>query len=135
MKKFISMVILVFTVISAFSVSTSAATVNPSVEPLWDNASLANSTMVFNGTEGNATMNVVGKSGVTKIEGYVEISKYDGSEWVYVTEASKTVTTRTCYLRITFTGEVGYEYKAEFTFTVYKDGVGEVITETRTEIC
>lgn len=137
MRKVISMFILVLMLISCLAVPTFAA-VPPTADPMWDNANSVNGTMGFSGenkTTGEAKMQVIGKTGVTRIESSVVVYKHVGSDWVYVTENSKNVNLRSCTLTANFSGEIGYEYKAEFHFVVYKGTVGEVIDETVTKVC
>lgn len=137
MKKLIATLILTVILISCVSVSVSAA-MPSTVEPLWDNTSIVTGTMVFDGSDksqGTAEMQVVGKIGVTKIEGSVVVYKRVGSSWVYVTENSKTVSTKNCFLSVDFKSEIGYEYKAEFHFVVTKGTTNETIDRTITKTC
>lgn len=137
MKKMLSVLILTVLMVSCFSVSAAAA-MPPTAELMWDNIGAASGDMRFSGadgTDGCADTIVLGKPGVTKIEGKVVVYKHVGSEWVYVTEASKTVEWQNCTLAVEFTGEHGYEYKAEFHFVVYKGDKGEVLDRTMTETC
>lgn len=137
MKKLIATLILTVILISCVSVSVSAA-MPSTVDPLWDNTSIVTGTLTFDGSDksqGNAEMQVVGKIGVTKIEGSVVVYKRVGSSWVYVTEGSKTVSTKNCVLSVDFKSEIGYEYKAEFHFVVTKGTTNETIDKTITKTC
>lgn len=136
MKKALLVVISAI-LIFCFGSSVSAA-IPPTAEPMWQNTGLVSGSMVFQGddkTHGVAEIQLIGKTGVTKIESSVVVYKLVGSDWVYVTENSKTVEHRNCALAVEFTGEHGYEYKAEFHFVVYKGTVGEVIDRTMTKVC
>lgn len=129
----VTSVVLVF----CFGISVMAK-MPPTAEPVWQNTGLVSGSMVFNGddkTHGVAEIQLVGKPGVTKIESSVVVYKLVDSDWVYVTENSKTVEHRNCALAVEFTGEHGYEYKAEFHFVVYKGTVGEMIDRTMTKVC
>lgn len=134
MKKFVSAMLLVIMLISVLNVSALAATPG-TVEPMWDNTGYTSNNMVFDGTSGTASMIVAGKIGVNRIEGSCVIYRHDGSDWVYVTDDSTTVNAMSCSLEVTFTAEIGCEYKAEFTFVVYKNGVGEPIESTIIKVC
>ncbi len=137
MKRILSVLILTVLIISCFGISAGAA-MPPTAEPMWDNIGATTGNLTFSGadgTDGCADAILIGKTGVTKIEGTITVYKLVGSEWVYVTEASKTVEHRNCSLVVEFTGEHGCEYKAEVHFVVYKGNNGEELNRTMTEIC
>lgn len=134
MKKVVSILTSVIILVLCFQMSAVAA-VPPTVVPMWDNTANVTGTMVFDGTDGTAGMRVTGKPGTNRIESSCVIYKHVGSDWEYVTSDSKTVTTMSCYLEISFDGELGYEYKAEFSFVVYKGGVCEPIDRTIVKVC
>lgn len=134
MKKFVSATLLVVMLVSILNISALAATPG-TVEPRWANTGSITENMIFDGTSGTVAIRATGKVGVNRIEGSCVIYKHVGSDWVYVTEDSKTVNAMSCYLEIPFTAEIGYEYKAEYTFIVYKNGVGETIESSFTRVC
>lgn len=134
MKKVVSIIILFILLISSLNLNSFAATSN-SVTPLWENTAISSENMVFDGTAGTASMRVTGKVGVNRIEGYGVLYKRVGSDWVYMTQVNKNVNAMSCYVEIQFTGEIGCEYKTEFTFLVYKNGVSETVQSTLTKVC
>ena len=134
MKKAILMLLVSVMLIASLNISTLGA-MPETVTPLWENTAFTTETMDFDGTAGGAAMRVTGKAGTTRVEGRGVVYKLVGTDWVYVTEASNATNGRSCLVEILFEGEIGYEYKAEYEFVVYKDGVGEVITSTLTAVC
>lgn len=134
MKRWGAVLTTILLIVLCLNLSVAAAT--PSIaEPLWDNTARLSGNIDFDDTVGIAHMRATGKTGVTQINGSVVVYKLVGSEWVYVAQDSKSVNTLSCYLEIEFTAEVGYEYKAEFTFVVYKNGIGETVQSTLTKVC
>lgn len=136
MKKILSLVLTCLLLISCFSVVSSAAVApTPEVQPLWNNTARITGDFTFDGTEGYSYMRVIGKTGVTMIEGYVAVYKRTNLGWTYVADNSTMVRAQDCFLEIEFTGEVGCEYMAMYVFEVYIGNVGETVTENLTAIC
>ena len=133
MKRVVSTLLLVVMLCSCFSISSMAATV-PTVQPLWVNTNLVSGDIVFDGDYGYAGLRVVGKTGISHIDAYGVVYQVTDSGLEYITESSKTVTTMSCMLEIEFPADPNCEYQADFTFVVYKDGVGETIERTFTEV-
>lgn len=96
----------------------------------WDNAANINLTLAFNGSTAECTVDITGKSGVSKIEATVELL-VKSSNGTYTRSASwptKTVSGRI----FTFTGYAynrpAGDYRLAVTATVYDaNGVGEDI--------
>ena len=136
MKKILSLVLTCLLLISCFSVVSSAAVApTPEVQPLWNNTARIVGDFTFDGTEGYSYMDVIGKTGVTMIEGYVAVYKKTNLGWTYVADNSTMVRAQDCSLEIEFTGEVGCEYMAMYVFEIYIGNVGETVTENLTAIC
>ena len=106
------------------------------VQPRWDNTASIDYIFEFEDTKiGYAEIIVTGHIGVTKIEGDVQIYRQDGSDWTWVAGDTKTVNLSVLTMSVQHTGTSGKYYKAVFTMTVYKNGVGEEITETCYDTC
>ena len=137
MKKAISIAALFLLLTVCLNV-TAVAAPPTEIQPMWENTSLVTGTMVFNGpdgTTGMTEMRVIGKVGVTRIEGTVTIYQVVGDTLIFIKNDGNTVNTRSCYIETAFPAEHGGEYRADFRFVVYKAGVGEVIERTITKTC
>lgn len=134
MKRILVCILSVIMLLSCFPISAYAATPE-TVTPLWDNTNSITTVFSFDGTSGSAEANLIGRAGVTQITGTIEIYRQSGSSWIYVTEGTKTVYSRSFLMSVPVTGIIGKYYRADFTFSVYKDGVEEVITETQYSTC
>ena len=106
------------------------------VQPRWANTAAIDYIFEFEETKiCYAEIAVTGQPGVNKIVGDVQIYRQDGSGWTWVAGETKTVYTQNILMSVEHTGISGKYYKAEFTMTVYKNGVSEVITETCYDTC
>lgn len=134
MKRILIYVLSVLMLLSCFPISAFAAAPEK-VEPRWDNTGTMTTVFSFDGESGSAEARIVGRAGVTQITGTIKIYRQSGSSWIYVTEGTKTVYSRSFLMAVPVTGIIGKYYRADFTFSVYKDGVEEVITETQYSTC
>lgn len=134
MKRVLTCILSVILLLSCFPISAFAATPDI-VEPLWDNTGTMVTVFSFDGESGSAEARIVGKTGVTQITGTIKIYRQSGSSWIYVTEGTKTVYSRSFLMAVPVTGIIGEYYRADFTFSVYKNGVEEIITETQYSTC
>ncbi len=141
MKRILGFIASVLILTSLFSVltyaqSTQSESLNPEIVPMWTNTATVTGVLSFaNVTSGYAEAHVNGKIGVTRIEGEVTVYKLVGSSWIYVTSDSTYKDSRSYSISVPFQGEIGFEYRADFKFTVYKDGFGEVIERTAYKTC
>ncbi len=133
MKKMIS-VILACVLIITTGMSTSAA-LPETIEPLWDNIATIVNDMSFNGTSGNASASIVGKSGTTKITGTLTVYRQSGDNWIYVGQDSDTVTTGYMALSVDFNGYSEVNYKSVFSITVTRNGMSESESDTAYKTC
>ena len=103
------------------------------IMPLWDNTSAINCALTFDKNDGYAEGFVQAEFGTSAIKIDVFVYKQIGLKWIYVGQRH-VACTNDLVLGIShlFTAEMGMKYKADFTFTVTKDGVDEVITRTET---
>ena len=105
-------------------------------EPRWSNTgSLAYGFEFDDSNTGNASASITGKIGTNKIECQIEIYRQNGTQWIYVTGDTQSVNDGSMNMELLVTGISGEYYKAEFTFTVYRNGTSEVITRTAYDTC
>ena len=97
------------------------------VEPLWDNAMSVSLSI----GAGKVQSRVVGISGVSQIQLDVYVYVQNGSSWDYVTENHKTTNSIMLTDTLNFTAVAGGYYRADFTVVIIKNGVSEVITQTK----
>ncbi len=121
---------------STISLTVSAALPDP-ITPMWDNVLSLNATLTFNGTTGNVSAFINGKSGVTNIDATVTLY-YKNTNGVWVEqEKNWDYNTNQSLLGIseTFTGARGVEYKIVVDATVTKGNVEETVSKTATATC
>ena len=97
------------------------------VEPLWDNAM----SVTLSIGSGKVQSRIVGVSGVSQILLDVYVYVQNGSSWDYVTENHKTASSMMLTDTFNFTAAAGAYYRADFTVVIIKNGVSEVITQTK----
>ena len=136
MKKTILTLIAFITLLTSVTlIPANAAIADPgeTVMPLWDNTSTVNISLLFgdNGY-GYAEGTVAGKIGVTNIIFEVVVYKQVGTAWVQVSEKQVVVPRQNGGISCAFPLESGAYYKAEYTFTVTRNGVDEIIQKTKT---
>lgn len=130
--KSISLLLALISVMMIMPISTSAATVDNAVAPLWQNTAIVICNIVFPGDGyGYAEGHVMGHSTVNKITADVYVYKQVGSSWEYVAEKHETVNNCSLTISCPFSPEDGTYYRADYTFVVTKNGVDETITETK----
>lgn len=129
LKKTLSLLLVMLSLLSVFAVGVSASDIG--IQPLWDNTRIM-SCRVYVDTDGYgyAESDVFGHFSSNKIEVDVIVYEKNGSDWVYVGEDHVTSNTNFCFTSYQFDVSDGAVYKADFTFTVTKDGVDEVIEKT-----
>lgn len=135
MKKIIS-IILAAIMMASFSTAINAAVVpSDEIMPLWDNISSLRNSIVFNGTQGTVSCEVLGDAGTT-VTGKVKVYRQTSSgAWSYVGAKSGSSTTRSLILSMDFTAVSGAYYKSVLTVTVTKNGVAEEASKTSYKTC
>ncbi len=133
--KMLAMMMAIVTMLLCMVMPAHAAAVEPDVTPLWTNTNQITITLSFP-DYGYADASIVGKVGVTKIVMDTYVYRQSGSSWIYVNEAHQTFTNSMAGgLSCKFTPIKGAYYRAEYTFTVTRNGVDEVITKTQYRTC
>ena len=139
MKKTILTLLAFITLLtSVAAIPANAAIADPgeTVMPLWDNTLALNISIIFqdNGY-GYAEGTIVGYTGVTQIVVDVTVYQQTGTNWSYVTDNQTTINGRGGAFSCPFPTVSGAYYKAEYTITVTKNGVNEVIEKEKYAIC
>ena len=138
MKKWCKVLVVTMAVLTTFlcvAMPINAAVAEPDVEPLWTNTNQITITLSFP-DYGYADASIIGKVGVTKIVIDTYVHRQSGNSWIYVNEAHQTFyNTMGGGLSCKFTPIKGAYYRATYTFTVTRNGVDEVITETQYRTC
>lgn len=132
--KMLAMLMAILTVFLCMVMPINAAIAEPDVEPLWDNTATITLTLGFP-DQGYADATIVGKSGVSKIIIDIYVYRQSGSSWIYVAEEHKTINGMYGVISCQFTPINGAYYKADYTFTVTKNNVDEVINKTKYRTC
>ena len=132
--KIMATVMAVLTMLMCMALPIQAAVVEPDVEPMWDNTATITLTLGFP-DYGYAEASIFGKPGVTKIIIDVFVYRQSGSSWIYVNEKHTTINSQAGVISCQFTPVDGAYYRADYTFTVTKDGVDEVINKSQYRTC
>ncbi|MBQ8310931.1 MAG: hypothetical protein IJX80_07965 [Clostridia bacterium] len=128
MKKIIIIAMCAIMLFSATVLPVGAAQVDEEVaQPYWTNTSHISAIMNFVDGVGYADAALNGKFGSTETLIDVVVYRQSGSDWIYVAEEHASAEGMTVGISCEFTPTVGTYYKAEYTFTVYRNGTGEVV--------
>ena len=103
------------------------------IMPLWDNIAACRIDITYNNGAGNATGSVTKKTGVTLLEGTIDIYENDNGEWIYIGSWSNSTTRNTLAVSADFDAIQGSEYKAEFTINAYRGTTVETHTMETTK--
>lgn len=133
MKKLITVLLVVATMVSLFAVSASANASEPTVMPRWTNTSNVIPSIAFENGVGSADLAVTAKYSpkTITIDTYVYLES--GSDWIYVNESHVTKTGMVCAGSCSFDAVAGETYKAEYYVTVVGGGVTEELSFTETK--
>ena len=126
MKKILTVFVLCCLLLGAFSISAFAQD-NYGVMPCYDNVSRILLDLTFDGTAGNVLGTATKVSGVTSLEGTIELYEEIGGEWVSAGSWSNDTTGRNLVVSADFTATANRRYKAVFTITAYMDENGKWI--------
>ena len=128
MKKIIAIAMSVVLLFSAMALPVNAAQAdNEIAQPYWTNTQLIDAAIAFIDGVGYAEAALTGKFGSTASFIDVIVYRQSGNDWIYVTEAHTSADGPTVLISCQFTPTVGTYYKAEYTFTVHRNGTGEVV--------
>lgn len=131
-NKLIAFILIIVTILSIISCTVSAAAVDDTIAPLWQNTGMVSCMIGFpDDGYGYAEAHVMGHPTANKIQADVYVYRQVGSYWVYVGEAHKTVESCSLSISCKFNPIDGAYYRADYTFVVTKDGVNETITQTK----
>lgn len=124
-------ILLIITIISVIPYSVSAAYIDDTVAPCWDNTAAVSSQIGFpDDGYGYAEAIVMGHDTASRITADVYVYRQVDSSWVYVGEKHESIDDCILSISCQFTPIAGAYYKAEYTFVVTKNGVDEIITDT-----
>ncbi len=130
-NKIISILLIIITIIFIIPCNVSAANIDNTVAPCWDNTGVVSCEIGFlEDGYGYAEGVVFAHFDASKITGDVYVYRQVGSAWVYVAEKHVSVNGTSLGISCQFTPIAGAYYKAEYTFVVTKNGVDEIITDT-----
>lgn len=132
--KIMATLMAVLSLVMCMAMPIQAAVVDNQIQPQWDNAATLTLSLGFP-DYGYAEATIVGKSGVTKIVVDVYVYRQSGSSWIYVTEGHKTINGMYGTFSCQFTPVNGAYYRADYTFTLTKGSVNEVINKTQYRTC
>lgn len=135
-KRLIVLVMICSILLSAIPISAND-TMSAQIEPRWTNTQSMQTYLSFPNSDGTVTVTIDGYPGVSNIT--VEIKLYyknSRDNWID-THNSWTYSVDQQYFSTVehFTPVAGRTYKAVMTATIYKDGYGEVITDSATATC
>ncbi len=133
--KMLAVAMAVLTMLLCMAVPIQAAVVKPDVETNWQNTSSMTLTLSFPDDDGYAEAVIIGQSGVTQIITDIYVYRQVGSSWVRVGEEHTTTNDRHACVSCQFNAIKRAYYRAEYTFTVTKDGFDEVISKTKYATC
>ena len=100
------------------------------LQPLWDNTALVDCTVAAVDGVGYAECIVKSMPGSSSIKTDIYVYEAINNVWIYQTEVHDIKYTRVAGVSCPFSVTVGCHYRADYTFTVTKNGVDEVITRT-----
>lgn len=132
--KMLAAVMAALTMLLCMAVPIQAAVVKPDVETNWENTSSMMLTLAFP-DDGYAEATITGKTGVTQINIDICVYRQSGSYWIRVGEAHTTIYGFSGGLSCQFNSIKRAYYRADYTFTVTKNGVDEVISKTKYATC
>ena len=130
MKKTMTILMSVILLMSIIVIPVNAAVPENTVQPLWDNTSIIDCTIGAIDGVGYAECIVKSQPGASSIQIDIIIYEAPGNVWIYKTELHDIKYTRVSGVSCPFSINIGCHYRADYTFTVTKGGIDEVITRT-----
>ena len=123
----------VLTMLMCATLPIQAAVVKPDVEPNWENTTSLHITLSFP-DYGYAETSIVGKSGVTLIIIDIYVYMLTGATWTYVAGNHTTIYGRSGVASCQFTPIPNTYYRADYMFTVTRNGMDEIIDKSQYKI-
>lgn len=133
-RKMLAMILAVLTLLVYMTMPIQAAVVEPDVTPMWENTATITLNLTFP-DDGYAEASICGQLGVTKIIIDVYVYRQIGSSWALVGEEHTTINDMAGSISCRFNTINRAYYRAEYTFTVTKDNIDEVINKTQYRTC
>ena len=134
--KMLAVAMAVLTLLLCMAVPIQAAVVEPDVETNWQNTAAISLVMGFlDDGYGYAEATVVGEPGVTKIIVDTYVYRQVGNSWVLVGEDHTTHLGIGTTISCRFNAFNRAYYKAHYIFTVTRNNIDEIISETKYATC
>ncbi len=132
MKKLFAAIISVLLMLTVVALPISAAQIEDNtVQPRWTNTSHLTCSISYTDINTGYAHSVVrGDNGASCVKTDVYVYEYVNNDWSYLTEKHETNYSWYGTMNCEFSAVANREYRADFTFTVTKGGVDEVITRT-----
>lgn len=135
-KRIVSCLIICFILFSMTSVTVQAVKLDP-IFPQWANVVSASADISFTGENGNVTISINGKNGVSNITADIQLYYKDSrgtwieieKDWNYSVNQMMLIATET------FIGVSGREYKIDVDIKVKKGTSTETIFKTASAVC
>ncbi len=127
--KIMAAALAVLTMLMCVTVPIQAAVAKPDVEPNWENTSSIDILFGFP-DDGYAIASIIGDPGVTLIIIDIYVYKIFDGAWVYVAGNHTTCYGQVGNASCQFTPVKGTYYRADFMFTVTKNGCDEIIDKS-----
>ena len=127
MRKIIIVLMAVVLMSSSIMIPVGAAMPENTVQPLWDNTSGIDCTVGFSDDKGYAECIVIADYGATRIKTDIFVYKLYNNAWWYITELHDVVYDTVSGSSCSFDATLGNTYRVDYTFTVTKNGVDEII--------
>lgn len=135
MKRTLIAILCVILMVSAVSVHAFASAVDDTIQPLWNNTANIDCTFNFHDGIGYADSVTKAQFGASSITTDIYVYKQINGDWIYVTELHDTKNKMVSGVSCIFNAESGVYYRADYTFTVTKNNVAEVIHRTLYNTC
>ncbi len=134
--KIMATVMAVLTMLMCVAVPIQAAVVQPDVEPNWENTALITLALEFlDDGYGYAEAAITGEPGVYKIVVDIYVYRQIGNSWALVGEKHATVNNISALVSCRFNAFNRAYYKAHYIFTVTRNNIDEIISETKYRTC
>ncbi len=128
--KGITVLLCMIMLLTSMLLPVSALSGTPTIQPMWDNTMTVQAEMVFEKRMGYAESAVAGYFDVTCIKTDIYIYFQYTTGWFYITELHDTTYDFVSGVSCQFTAVPGGTYRADYTFTVTRNGRDEVINRT-----
>ena len=133
--KMLAVAMAVLTLLLCMAVPIQAAVVEPDVEPNWQNTATITLTLNFPDDDGYASASICGQPGVTKIVIDIYVYRQIGDSWALVREKHSPFNSSAGTVGCSFNAIKRAYYKAHYIFTVTKNNIDEIFSETQYRTC